>query len=313
MSPLYYVFRTKNISPDFLEKYFDTTGWHKFMKLNGDSGARADRFAIKDTIFKEMPIPYPEAIEQEQIGAFFKKLDNTIALHQQKLDQLNKLKTIYLQAMISTEESSNPKIRFNNFKDEWKQRKLKDITEKGKSYSLSRNSETNDETGYKYIHYGDIHKKVANIITQKSKLPNIEVGTFEFLEEGDLVLADASEDYQGIAKPSLLAFTPKFKLIAGLHTIVLKPNKEIVVPLFLYYLILSPKFRRYGYRIGTGMKVFGISAINLTNFKSAFPVLKEQAKVSNFLLSLDNNITLQNLKIIQLKKIKKVYLQKMFV
>ncbi|MFL2096352.1 restriction endonuclease subunit S [Marinilactibacillus psychrotolerans] len=99
MSPLYYVFRTKNISPDFLEKYFDTTGWHSFMKLNGDSGARADRFAIKDAVFKEMPIPYPEAIEQEQIGNFFKQLDVTITLHQQKLVKLTVLKKAYLKMM----------------------------------------------------------------------------------------------------------------------------------------------------------------------------------------------------------------------
>ena len=86
MSPLYYVFKTRNIDNDFLEKYFDTTYWHIFMKLNGDSGARADRFAIKDSVFKEMPIPFPKIEEQIKIGNFFKQLDDTIALHQRKLD-----------------------------------------------------------------------------------------------------------------------------------------------------------------------------------------------------------------------------------
>ena len=66
------------------EKYFDTTYWHIFMKLNGDSGARADRFAIKDSVFKEMPIPFPKIEEQIKIGNFFKQLDDTIALHQRK-------------------------------------------------------------------------------------------------------------------------------------------------------------------------------------------------------------------------------------
>jgi type I restriction enzyme S subunit len=84
MSPLYYVFKTRNIDNDFLEKYFDTTYWHIFMKLNGDSGARADRFAIKDSVFKEMPIPFPKIEEQIKIGNFFKQLDDTIALHQRK-------------------------------------------------------------------------------------------------------------------------------------------------------------------------------------------------------------------------------------
>ena len=101
MSPLYYVFKTRNIDNDFLEKYFDTTYWHIFMKLNGDSGARADRFAIKDSVFKEMPIPFPKIEEQIKIGNFFKQLDDTIALHQLKLDLLKEQKKGFLQKMFA--------------------------------------------------------------------------------------------------------------------------------------------------------------------------------------------------------------------
>lgn len=99
MSPLYYVFRPYNIDKKFLEYYFDTTVWHKFMKINGDSGARADRFAIKDSIFKTMPIPYPSIEEQRKIGNFFDNLNDTITLHQRKLDLLKEQKKGYLQKM----------------------------------------------------------------------------------------------------------------------------------------------------------------------------------------------------------------------
>ena len=99
MSPLYYVFRTHDIDKNYFEKYFDTVYWHRFMELNGDSGARADRFAIKDSVFVEMPIPYPTMDEQQKIGSFFKQLDDTIALHQRKLDLLKEQKKGYLQKM----------------------------------------------------------------------------------------------------------------------------------------------------------------------------------------------------------------------
>ena len=99
MSPLYYVFRLHDIDKTFLEYYFDTTEWHKFMKLNGDSGARADRFAIKDSIFKTMPIPYPSIKEQKVIGSFFMHFDSTITHYQTKLDQLKKIKSAFLQKM----------------------------------------------------------------------------------------------------------------------------------------------------------------------------------------------------------------------
>ena len=101
MSPLYFVFRVvnSNIDLDFLETFFDTNIWHKFMKLNGDSGARADRFAIKDSIFLKMPIVFPSITEQQAIGAYFSNLDNLINSHQEKISQLETLKKKLLQDM----------------------------------------------------------------------------------------------------------------------------------------------------------------------------------------------------------------------
>ena len=84
MSPLYTVFRTHDIDNLYLEFYFKTTRWHRFMKLNGDSGARFDRFTISSTQFMEMPIPYPTLEEQQKIGEYFESLDHLITLHQRK-------------------------------------------------------------------------------------------------------------------------------------------------------------------------------------------------------------------------------------
>ena len=101
MSPLYFVFRitNSNIDLDFLETFFNTNTWHKFMKLNGDSGARADRFAIKDSTFLTMPIAFPSLPEQQAIGAYFSNLDNLINSHQEKISQLETLKKKLLQDM----------------------------------------------------------------------------------------------------------------------------------------------------------------------------------------------------------------------
>ncbi|QUG82489.1 restriction endonuclease subunit S [Bacillus nitratireducens] len=101
MSPLYHVFRTHDVDKAYLEKYFSSNSWHIFMKLNGDSGARSDRFAIKDSLFREMPIPIPSIEEQTKIGKFFKQLDDTIALHQRELDALKETKKAFLQKMFA--------------------------------------------------------------------------------------------------------------------------------------------------------------------------------------------------------------------
>ncbi len=69
------------------------------MKLNGDSGARFDRFTISSTQFMEMPINYPALEEQRKIGEYFDFLDYLITLHQRKCDELKELKKYMLQNM----------------------------------------------------------------------------------------------------------------------------------------------------------------------------------------------------------------------
>ena len=45
----------------------------------------------------------------------------------------------------------------------WEQVKLSELVTKEKSYSLSRDVETEKETETRYIHYGDIHTRIAEV------------------------------------------------------------------------------------------------------------------------------------------------------
>ena len=82
MSPLYTVFHPRNMNETFLEFYFKTNKWHKFMEYNGDSGARSDRFSIKTELFYAMKIPFPSNEEQLKVGICFESIDHLITLHQ---------------------------------------------------------------------------------------------------------------------------------------------------------------------------------------------------------------------------------------
>ena len=55
--------------------------------------------SINSTDIKEAIICVPTIEEQNKIGSFFKQLDNTIALHQRKLDLLKEQKKGFLQKM----------------------------------------------------------------------------------------------------------------------------------------------------------------------------------------------------------------------
>lgn len=99
VSPLYTVFRLKSIDPTFMEYFFQSNIWHKFMQLNGDTGARSDRFAIKDSVFLRMPIAYPTNDAQKRIGAFFQQLDTLIKTETHKIQLLQQKKKGLLQQM----------------------------------------------------------------------------------------------------------------------------------------------------------------------------------------------------------------------
>jgi type I restriction enzyme, S subunit len=89
MSPLYTVFKTHDIDVAFLEYFFKGNGWHKYMIYNGDTGARFDRFSIKNEVFFDIPIPFPNIVEQRIIGRCLGNLDNLITLHQRKPNSQN--------------------------------------------------------------------------------------------------------------------------------------------------------------------------------------------------------------------------------
>lgn len=100
MSPLYYIFRTHDIHEGYLEYYFKTTHWYKFMYNNGDNGARGDRFSIKDDTLIRMPIPIPkDEKEQIYIANFFSRIDTLISAQEQKLVKLRSMKKSFLEKM----------------------------------------------------------------------------------------------------------------------------------------------------------------------------------------------------------------------
>ena len=299
MSPLYYVFRTHDIDKNYLEKYFDTVYWHRFMKLNGDSGARADRFAIKDSVFVEMPIPYPTIEEQQKIGTFFKHLDDTIALHQRKLDLLKEQKKGFLQKMFPKNGAKVPELRFAGFADDWEERKAGDIFKNvsDKGYSdlpvLSASQELGmirrDEIGI------DIKYDEASTKNYKRVQPGQFVIHLRSFQGGF-----AWSDIEGITSPAYTVLDYK------------EPNRYNSD--FWKVVLTSPTFITrletvtYGIRDGRSISYTDFSSLKLTA-----PSLAEQQQIGTFFAHLDTLISLHQRKLDLLKEQKKGFLQKMFV
>lgn len=104
VSPLYTCLTPQNpANTDYLLWYFKTDRWHSFIRLNGaQGGARHDRVGMTNELMAEIPISIPASIEeQNKIAAFFDGLDNTIALHQRKLELEKHKKKTLMQLLLT--------------------------------------------------------------------------------------------------------------------------------------------------------------------------------------------------------------------
>jgi type I restriction enzyme S subunit len=86
------------------------------------------RAKLNADVLMKLEVIIPLKSEQQKIGAFFKQLDDTIALHQRKLDLLKETKKGFLQKMFPKNGAKVPEIRFPGFTEDWEQRKLGDVT-----------------------------------------------------------------------------------------------------------------------------------------------------------------------------------------
>ena len=99
MSPLYCIFSINNINKTYLEYFFKTNLWHKYIYINGNAGARFDRLSITDENFFNMPILIPSTEEQQKIASYFCNLDKQISLQTQRLEKLKQIKAACLDKM----------------------------------------------------------------------------------------------------------------------------------------------------------------------------------------------------------------------
>ena len=65
-----------------------------------------------------------DAVEQQQIGVFFRRLDTLINLHQRNHERLKHLKQAMLQKMFPKPGEPVPELRFKGFTEPWEKRKL---------------------------------------------------------------------------------------------------------------------------------------------------------------------------------------------
>lgn len=213
-----------------------------------------------------------------------------------------------------------PELRFPEFSGEWEEKKINELFEFLPTNSFSR-ANLNYEIGkVKNIHYGDIHTKFpSNLDCERFEIPfinsDIELNKIKvesYCKNGDLVIADASEDYNDIGKAIELKNVNNNQLLAGLHTFLARDKSGLTIDGYRGYMLLNEDIKLQIKKIATGISVLGISKTNLGELKVRIPLIAEQEKIASFLSKVDEKIEKLNKKQKLWETYKKGMMQKIF-
>lgn len=104
ISPLYLVFRLDNntlINGEYLEQFFMSSIWFRYIKGVANYGARHDRINITDDVFFAMPVIIPKIEEQTAIAERLTAADQEIELLIKELEAQKQVKKYLMQQLFT--------------------------------------------------------------------------------------------------------------------------------------------------------------------------------------------------------------------
>ena len=282
--------------PEFVNALMDSAWYIKFINTFVAGGNGAIGNLNKSDLDNQM-VRVPSVGEQRKIGNLFKQIDNTITLHQRKLDKLKNIKKALLEKMFPRNGENIPEVRFKGFSDDWEQRKFGDVFNE---YSEKKHPELPALTIIQGT--GTILRDESD---RKLQYDKASLVNYKLVNKDDLIVHLRSFE-GGLEKANSEGIvSPAYHIFHGENT-----DTRFYYPFFrsrrFIDVLLKPHV--YGIRDGKSIDIEGMKTISIP-----VPSYEEQEKVGDFIEKLDNLITLHQRKLDKLKNIKKALLEKMFV
>lgn len=298
--------RTEN-SSGFLYQHLHTYNFVKkvLLRCTGTSYP-----AINSSDLKKIKILYPSLPEQQKIASFLSTVDKKINLLESKIEHLEQYKKGVVQKIFNQEIRFKPVPNETSGNEngksfpEWKKKKLASLL---KFYDGTHQTP-------KYVDQGIPFYSVEHLTSNnfsKTKFISEEVYEKENkrvkLEKGDILMTRIGD----IGTSRLIDWNVKASFYVSVA--LLKQNDSYNSS-YLNQFIKSSIFQRDLWK--RTIHVAFPKKINLGEIGNCVvltPCLKEQAKIANFLSSLDKKIDLHKTQLDKMKTWKKGLLQKMFL
>lgn len=232
-------------------------------------------------IAKKLPIVLPPTVEEQTaIATALSDTDALISSLEKLIEKKRLIKQGAMQELLRAKEG-------------WEVKSYGEVFDFLSTATYSR-ADLNLNGEISYVHYGDIHTKWNFVLDfSKESLPKIneeQLKNYSVLKDGDVIMADASEDYSGIGKSVEVCNLNGKKVISGLHTFLLRDAKGVFVNGFRGYLHAISSVKKQFDEYATGMKVYGVSKNNLTKVMLPVPPIEEQKRIIDVLSSMEQEI-----------------------
>ncbi|HEM5257988.1 TPA: restriction endonuclease subunit S, partial [Streptococcus suis] len=258
---------------------------------------------------KNTPIDLPVLKkEQEAIGNFFSDLDQLITLHQRKLDDVKELKKALLQKMFPKGNGNDfPELRFPEFTDAWKQRKLGEVSKR----VTRRNKELISSLP---LTISAQHGLVDQEEFFNKQVASKDVSSYYLIKKGEFAYNKSySNGYPWGAIKRLDRY--EMGVLSTLY-IVFKPTSLICSDYLVSYYDTVNWYKEVSMIAAEGARNHGLLNIAPNDFfktRLFIPTLPEQEAIGSFFSDLDQLITLHQRQLDHLKLLKKALLQQMFI
>lgn len=297
---LFYALPVQNNDLNFIYTLFQNINWKMYDESTGVP-------SLSKTVISKVLASIPNLEEQQKIGQFFKQLDDTIALHQRKLELLKEQKKGFLQKMFPKNGRTVPEIRFAGFTGDWEQRKLVNIVLKAVD-NRGKTPPTLEQGDYPLLEVASM----GNYYPDYSKVSKyVDKTTFDSWFRAHLQKDDILFSTVGNTGLATLMDDSKNATIA--QNIVGFRAKKGYSPKFLLQMFKLSKNLKKAKRIEMGAVQPSIKVSQLIDVKYNLPSFEEQQKIGQFFKQLDDTIVLHQRKLDKLKQMKQAFLQKMFV
>jgi type I restriction enzyme, S subunit len=280
MSPLYTVFRFRSNETDFYEHYFKSAAWHSYVRSAASTGARHDRMSITTNAFMRMPLLLPSPAERQKVADCLTSLDDVIAAQARKVEALNAHKRGLMQQLFPLESETVPRLRFPEFRGDWKERALGALCE-----NVTSGRDKPDSNGA-----FDLYGSTGVIGRTNTATYNGRYLLVARVGANAGFLTDARGQF-GVTD----------------NTIVIALADEATTD-FIYFYLQSVELNRMIY--GSGQPL--ITGTQLKNLGLYLPEVTEQQRVAGILASLDAEVRTESEKLISLRSHKAGLMQQLF-